>query len=186
MLKRLCVCAFFALVGFSVSADVAIFQGQTHEERFVLPQHQFVTLEVEQFDIDLEAKVLEPAGKAVVRGLLEYEPGISFITRDAGTYRLVLEAHPLSSQLGTVRIAVAGSRPAKPEDDRRMETQRAFYDAAMLLLMNFTAEEQRHGDSWIRQNYERITAMLKTCEAFLARSIACRMKAKCATGCRGA
>ena len=133
MLKRLCVCAFFALVGFSVSADVAISQGQTHEERYDLPANRFVTLEVEQFDIDVEAKVLDPAGIEVIRPAIEYDSRISFITKTAGTYRLVLEADPRSSQAGAVRIAFIESRAAVPKDAHRLEAQRAFIEGATLL-----------------------------------------------------
>lgn len=73
MLKRLCVCASFALVGLSssVSADVAMVQGQVHEERYELPARHFVTLEVVQYDIDLDARVLDPGGTEVIRGAIE-------------------------------------------------------------------------------------------------------------------
>lgn len=133
MLKRLCVCAFLALVGLSLSADVAMVQGQVHEERYELPADHFVTLDVVQYDIDLEARVLDPGGTEVVRGAIEYDTRISFITREAGPHRLVLTVMPESSQLGSVHLELLESRPAAAGDAHRLDAQRAFYEAVMLL-----------------------------------------------------
>ncbi|HJQ39994.1 MAG TPA: CHAT domain-containing tetratricopeptide repeat protein [Thermoanaerobaculia bacterium] len=137
MLKRICVCVTFALVVLSASADVALdvamVQGQTHEERFDFPANHFVTILAEQYDIGLEAKVLDPAGREIVRGVLEYDTRVSFITRDGGTHRLVLEPMPQASRLGTVHVALLVSRPATEKDAQRLEAQRTFFDGGMLL-----------------------------------------------------
>lgn len=140
MLKRLCVCALYALVGLSALADVAIAQGETHEERFELAAGQFVTLEIEQYDIDLEAKVLDPAGGEVVRGALEYDPRLSFFTRTAGTYTLVLAPMRQSSQVGTVRVALLESRTATVNDGQRLDAQRTLFDAALLIRTDSALE----------------------------------------------
>lgn len=133
MLKRLCVCAFFALLGLSASADVALVQGVRHEERFALAANQFVTLDVVPYDIDVDAKVLDPAGVEVVRGAPEALPRLAFVTRTSGTYTLVLEPLPQSSHAGALHVALAESRPANTRDEQRLDAQRTLYDAAMLL-----------------------------------------------------
>jgi CHAT domain-containing protein/Tfp pilus assembly protein PilF len=133
MFERLCVCAVIVLFALSVSGDVPIGQGEMHEERFHLPTNRLVTLEVVQYDIDLEARVLDPAGEEVVRGALEYDPRISFVTRDTGTYRLVLEPDRRSSQLGAVHVSLLEIRSVTEQDAERLEGRRTFLDAVMLL-----------------------------------------------------
>jgi CHAT domain-containing protein len=132
-LKRLCLCLSFALVAVSASADVAIAQGETHEERFDLPAHHFVTIEVQQYDIGLEAKVLDPSGRQIARGVLEYDARVSFITGESGTYRLVLEPMPQSSGIGAVHVALLESHAATEKDAQRIDAQGTFFEAAMLL-----------------------------------------------------
>lgn len=143
MLKRLCVCLVLALAGLSALADVAIAQGDRLEERFALDADRFVSLDVEQYEIDLQAKVLDPDGAEVVRGVLEYEPRMSFVTRSAGTYTLVIEPIPQSSEAGTVRVTLAESRPVTPGDAQRLDAQRAFFEGAMLLRTALVADATR-------------------------------------------
>lgn len=134
MSMRLWVCALAIGIAFSAAAEErAIWRGERLEETIELPADQFVTLKIEQFDIDLETKVLDPAGAEVVRGAAEYLPRLSFVTRSAGTYRVALESIPQSSRSGTVDVQVIESRPAQSEDRMRIDAQSAHLQGALLL-----------------------------------------------------
>src|SRR5687767_862696 len=110
MLMRPGVFALFLVMALSAGAELpaerVIEQGEVHEERLDVPANFSVMLEIEQIDIDLEASVFDPAGAEVVKGAIEYDTRLSFITRNAGPYRLVLTPMKESSELGTVRLAL--------------------------------------------------------------------------------
>ncbi|HEX8409618.1 MAG TPA: CHAT domain-containing tetratricopeptide repeat protein [Thermoanaerobaculia bacterium] len=110
-----------------------MFRGQVQEERHELPANHFVTLDVVPYDVELDARILDPDGTEILRAALEYDTRVSFITGDAGPYRLVLTATPDSSQLGSVHIEMLDSHPVTPRDARQLDAQRALYDGVMLL-----------------------------------------------------
>jgi CHAT domain-containing protein len=144
---RLRLCAVFVLFALSASAGLlherAIEQGETHEERLELPAHQFVTLDVLQYDLDLEARVLDPGGAELLRATLEYDTRLSFITPAAGVYRLELKPIAGSPQAGTVSIALLESRSAMPDDQRRLDAQHSLLEAVLLLRARAAPEAKR-------------------------------------------
>lgn len=99
---------------------------------------EFIRVLVDQHDIDVVTTLCGPDHKPIARidtttGTKGIEP-IAFITKEKGTYILVVESLETTGSPGSIDVTLDDRRPSQLSDDARIDADRAFFAADVLRL----------------------------------------------------
>ena len=129
--------------------------GEVHPYEVNLTAGQYFEVHIEQQDVDVQPKILDPDGTVVYGydyGEWGDEPA-ALIAAKTGRYRLEIHTEPSSPPAGRYRLRVEAIRAPTAADIARAEVVRAQNDAFPLIHSN----KADYGKG--RTQYERILAM---------------------------
>lgn len=120
--------------------DRTIVQGESHVHELDLPAGRFVALRLTEYDVDLDAAVVDGSGAEVVKAAAPaFRTRMEWMTGAAGRYRLTIKPQAESSEVGWYHLEVLENRPAVARDAQRIAAQAAFDEGAALLVVQSAA-----------------------------------------------
>ena len=108
---------------------------ERHAYTFVLAERQYAHILIKQQGVDVEATVFDLEGRRTVvdrpNGARGRE-GVSFVARQAGTYRLELRALERAAPRGRYDISLGELRAATPRDESRVAAEQTVTEGETL------------------------------------------------------